>query len=191
MLFSIHGGFWRATLRSLGGAQFCIMAISIFGFEVAAGNLAAVAAPIVDNNGDPGFALFPSSADWTFSSNPPVPGYLTTIHHNGAPGGSGAKQATWTFTGLAPGNYQVAVTWTSNANRASNAPYTILDNTTSVYSTTVNQQNAPAANSVESGINFQNLGGPVTITSGTLVVRLTDNANGYVIADAVRIECVP
>ena len=29
---------------------------------------------------------------------------------------------------------------------------------------------------------------PVTITSGTLVVKLTDDADGYVIADAIRIE---
>ena len=75
------------------------------------------------------------------------------------------------------------------SNRATNSPYAIYDDTTQVYSADVDQEQAPAADVVDSGSNFQHLGSSVTISSGTLVVQLTDDANEYVIADAVRIEC--
>ena len=173
-------------LRPFTSIRGMLLVIAMLGIAAGAGHATAVAQTIIDNNGT-GFAV---SGAWTFNPSPNPTGYLTAIHHNGAAGGTGTKQATWTFSGLSAGNYQVSVTWTPKADRASNAPYVIFDNTTSVYATTLDQRNTPAADFV-SGVNFQNLGAPVTINSGTLVVQLTDNANGYVIADAVRIECVP
>jgi hypothetical protein len=41
--------------------------------------------------------------------------------------GDGIATATWTFTGLTPGQYRVPTTWCANALRASNAPFTIDD----------------------------------------------------------------
>ena len=72
-----------------------------------------------------------------------------------------------------------------------NAPYTIYDGASQVGSPVlVNQELAPTADHVEGGEPFQILAGSVTITSGTLVVELSNAANECVIADAVRIELV-
>ena len=52
----------------------------------------------------------------------------------------------------------------------------------------VNQQLAPQGFS-DQGSTWQDLG-TFTITGNQLVVQLSDNANGYVLADAIRIEKV-
>jgi hypothetical protein len=135
---------------------------------------------IIDN-GDAGYATVGS---W---SNYAGPGYSADIEYSAA--GNGSDVASWTFTGLAAGSYEVSVTWKKNTNRASNAPFTIFDNNTQVGTTIlINQKLMPIADHVEEGLNFQVVAASVDINSGTLVVRLSDNANKYVIADAVRIE---
>ena len=134
---------------------------------------------LIIDNGDAGFS---STSGWSLYGGQ---GYQNDIHFK--PAGVGSHVANWTFTNLAAGDYQVSVTWFQHANRATDVPYRILDGTTEVFSTTVNQELAPLADAVDSGKNFQNLGGIVTINSGTLVVELSDNANQYIVADAVRI----
>src|SRR5262249_46210619 len=62
--------------------------------------------------------------------------------HQGTPG-TGSDKATWTFA-VAPGTYKVAATWAPHPNRADNAPYTVLDGSTSLGTVRVNQQMAPA-----------------------------------------------
>ena len=52
----------------------------------------------------------------------------------------------------------------------------------------LDQQSAPVADQVVDGGNFQIIAASVTISSGRLVVELSNAANGFVIADAVRIE---
>jgi hypothetical protein len=74
-------------------------------------------------------------------------------------------------------------------NRASNAPYTVLDGATPRGTVLVNQLAAPNSFTDQSGWTWQDLG-TFTITGNQLVVRLSDNANNYVIADAVRIQKV-
>jgi subtilisin family serine protease len=106
--------------------------------------------------------------------------------------GSGAATATWTFTGLPSGLYRVSTTWQAFSNRAINAPYTVLGGTTALATVMVNQQTAPAT-FTESGILWQDLGGPYPIYGDTLAVRLTDlatPAGSIVVADSVRIERV-
>ena len=49
------------------------------------------------------------------------------------------------------------------------------------------QQLAPSGGPVELGTTFQDLG-TFVVNGGSIVVTLNNNANGYVIADAVRIE---
>ena len=83
----------------------------------------------------------------------------------------------------------MAATWTSFTNRASNAPFTVLDDTTSLGTTLVNQRLAPSGFS-DAGATWQYLDGLYTISSSTLVVQLTDQANGNLNADAIRIERV-
>jgi RHS repeat-associated protein len=74
------------------------------------------------------------------------------------------------------GQYEVYAKWTANGNRATNATYTVnhAQGTTPVQ---VNQQ--------ASGGTFNLLGTFNLNTSST--VTLTDNANGYVVADAIQL----
>jgi autotransporter-associated beta strand protein len=105
--------------------------------------------------------------------------------------GDGADAATWTFADVDPGaQYQVYTTWSPGSNRADNAPYTILDGATALGTVQVNQQNAPSGATTPDGQQWTSLG-TYTIASGTLTVQLADNADGDVIANAVRIVELP
>ncbi|MFP6658110.1 MAG: choice-of-anchor D domain-containing protein, partial [Pirellulales bacterium] len=118
-------------------------------------------------------------------------GYQDDVRFSAA--GSG-NTATWTFNLAAlglptTGDYRVATTWTEHANRASNAPYTVLDNAAPFAPVSINQELAPNDFS-DDGVNWEHVG-TFNITSGTLGVKLTDvGANEYVIADAIRIELI-
>ena len=133
---------------------------------------------IVDN-GDNGFSAVGQWTQWEGQ------GFGNDIHES-LPG-TGSDVATWTFSGLLPGEYRVAATWTSYSNRATNAPFTILDGTTELATVEVNQKAAPVGFSDE-GATWQFLGPIHTIAGNTLVVQLTDAANGRLNADAIRIE---
>jgi hypothetical protein len=111
-------------------------------------------------------------------------GYNGDYRYNAA--NSGSSQATWEFTGLLTGLYEVRATWVSYGNRATNAPYTILDGATTEDTVTVNQQAAPTADGTLGGRPFQSLGS-YNIDNGSLSVQLSDDADGYVIADAIQI----
>ena len=69
---------------------------------------------------------------------------------------------------------------------ASNAPYTIFDNVTSTGTVLINQQRS-SDDFLDDGIFWEYIGDPVEITSNILNVSLTDNADGIVYADEVRI----
>ncbi len=137
---------------------------------------------IIDD-GDAGFA-------WTGSwGNGSSGGYQDDVRHNNT--GNDSDTATWTFTGLPTGTYEVAVTWKNSSNRATNSPFRVLDNTTEVDTTTVDQEVAPVADYTLGGRPFEILFASVTINSGTMVVELSNiGANEFVLADAVRIERV-
>ena len=70
--------------------------------------------------------------------------------------------------------------------RATESPETVLDGGASLGTTTVNQQVSPNDFAV-AGAWWEQLG-EFDIASGTLQVNLSDNANGRLNADAVRIE---
>jgi hypothetical protein len=146
------------------------------------GDLPPATVVLVDD-GDAGFSG--SAGFINFSGQ----GYQNDVTFAAA--GSGSETATWTFTGLAAGTYRVSATWTAHANRATNAPFTVFDGPvatgTDLGTVLVNQEPAPN-HFTANGASWFNLGGPYTVNSGTLTVRLTDNANEYVIADAIRIE---
>ena len=133
---------------------------------------------IVDN----GDAAFAEVGDWTQWSGQ---GYLNDIHESAA--GTGDDVVTWSFSGLIPGTYRVAATWTSYTNRASDAPFTILDGQTPIATVLVDQLSSPAG-FTEDGATWQYLGTAFQITGQTLNVTLSDDANGRVNADAIRIE---
>ena len=107
--------------------------------------------------------------------------------------GNGSKSATWSFANLEPGFFEVAVTWTANRNRATDAPFSVFDaadvNGQSLQTIEVNQRLAPGDFNDE-GTNWHRLG-IVSITGDGLTVQLTNDADRFVIADAVRIQSVP
>jgi hypothetical protein len=136
------------------------------------------AAGIIDDSSPAGFTTAGSWQVWTNS------GYLGNVHE--ATGRTGADVASWAFAGLAPGQYRVSVTWAAWPDRATNAPYTVLDGGALLATVPVNQQVAPAGLS-DAGGTWQDLGS-FQVRSGGLAVQLSDAANGNVIADAVRLQ---
>ena len=104
-----------------------------------------------------------------------------------AAGGTGAAAASWTFA-VAPGTYEVAATWGPAANRATNAPYSVRDGAQTLDTVRVNQQQS-AADFQDQGAGWHVLG-VFEISSEQLIVQLTNDANGFVMADAIRIEVV-
>ncbi len=94
----------------------------------------------------------------------------------------------WTFTNLAPGQYRILMSWTGDSLNATNAPVTVVAGTQNLGTTFVNQRNASAGYAAD-GTNWFHVR-TATITGDTLRVVLSNNANGNVVADAVRIERV-
>ena len=138
--------------------------------------------PATVSVGDPGFS---TSGTWqTFNF-----GHAGGQNVEAVPG-NGPDKADWNFTGLVNTQYLVRITWPSYTNRATNAPFTIYDGSTSLGTYPVNQQLAPSGTTDASGTTWQQLA-VVTDASGTLTVELTNQANGRVEADAVQIIAVP
>ena len=136
----------------------------------------------VVDDGDAGF-----SANWTTYVGAGFQGDFAY-----KPVGSGTDAATWTFSGLSPGQYLVSVTWQAYTNRTVDAPYAVLDGSAELATVLINQREVPA-DFFEDGQWWQNLGEPYELTGDTLVVRLSDLAGpsgSYLVADAVRIERV-
>ena len=121
---------------------------SPFNFLVSGVAVVPPAVQIIDN-GATGFNTVGEWTRWTGQ------GYESDIHES-LPG-TGTDVATWTFSGLMPGLYRVAATWTTNANRVSNAPFTVFDGTTLLTTNYVNQKLTPSGFSDAGGI-WQYLG---------------------------------
>jgi hypothetical protein len=132
---------------------------------------------IIDN----GSVDFSQTGGWTNVTNT-LAYQLDYDYHTG---GNGSATSTWKFEDIPSGSYQVFARWSWFVNWATNAPFTILDETTPLGTVTVNQQ-LPPAGEVSNGVTWQSLG-TFQINTNTLAVRLGNNANGYVIADAIRI----
>jgi|GEM_PF-2015404 len=138
----------------------------------------AVVIQVIDNS-QAGFTIV--SGTWSTGTV----GYLGNNRNNAA--GTGADKARWTFTGLPAGQYRVSAAWPESANRATNSPFTVFNGASPLATVPINQELAPN-DFIASGASWEDLGGPYSITGSTIVVELTDAANEYVIADAVRIE---
>jgi len=107
-----------------------------------------------------------------------------------APAGDGSAFATWQFSGLTPGLYRVAATWPTHPNRATNSPFSVYDGDTTtgtlLGTARIDQRDTPG-DFIDQMIPWQDVL-TVRISGDTLSVQLTNDANGYVIADAIRIE---
>ena len=152
---------------------------SPFNFAVSGSATVPSSVQILDDGGA-GFST--SGSGWSVATNQ---GHQSDVRYSEA--GNGSDTATWTFT-VAPGRYRVSATWTPYFNRATNSPYTVLDGATPLGTVRLNQE-PPPNDFTDGGTPWEDIG-TFDVAGTTLVVRLTDDANEYVIADAVRIERV-
>ncbi|MBN1394418.1 MAG: hypothetical protein JW959_05305 [Pirellulales bacterium] len=98
------------------------------------------------------------------------------------------QTATWSFTDVPDGWYQVQATWTESAQQVDDARYCIYDGAELVGDTTVNQQTAPVGEEYEECV-WQVLD-TLYIENGSAQVKLHSQTDGEVVADGVRLALV-
>lgn len=96
--------------------------------------------------------------------------------------GNGSEIYTWSFGSQSAGTYSVKVSWSSHTNRATNAKYTVKVDGSPILTWEENQREGPAGGVIQWGTSRQ-----FTSTGGLITVELSDDADGYVIADSVKI----
>jgi hypothetical protein len=94
-------------------------------------------------------------------------------------------KAVWQFTGLQAGAYEVQVTYPPTAAAASNAPYRVYAGNQLLLETQVDQRTSPCG-PMDQGVPWESLG-IVAISGSSLSVELHDDADGGIVADAVRL----
>lgn len=105
------------------------------------------------------------------------------------------QTATWTFSGITPGIYSVYISWSTDINRTTAAPYT-LNYSGSSTSFEINQE-LLADQSTVGGVGewsgWYSLGEYSLDTSSTLVLASVENSSelDYVIADEILISQAP
>lgn len=171
------------------------MALVVLGLVAAS---PAHAAPIVIDNGGAGYS------QTGFTNQGSATAFNSTQAFNSTANNGGF--ATWSFTGLADGTYEIYATWDQDGqgNLTTAAPYSFAPTGGTGSSTTVNQESVgtgPDADLIiddtdASGtlsFDFEKLGA-VTVKAGQLDVRLDAVTGGgssdFVFADAVAIEAV-
>jgi hypothetical protein len=133
---------------------------------------------VVDNR-DRGFSVV--AGDWPTSVASVAAGNMgLDTRYNAS--GSGGDKARFTPQISTAGNYRVSVWWASHTNRATNTPFTIVYNGGS-QTIRVNQQTQGGQWYTLGTFNF-------AIGTGGYV-QVSDDTDGYVIADAVKWEPVP
>ncbi|MEO1528724.1 MAG: putative Ig domain-containing protein [Planctomycetota bacterium] len=138
----------------------------------------------VIDDGSPNFA---SDGGWSHvgSSLSQAAGSMQHDHHFSAPG-TGDSVAYWNLD-LIPGLYHVSTTWTPDANAATDARFSIFDGLAGRTLTSVHLDQTLAPDDLsDAGVAWESLG-LVEVTNGQLVVQLSDDANGAVQADAIRV----
>lgn len=155
------------------------------GHEISEHALEAAFGPLMDGGGveivddlAPAWGAFAAEGDWSAES-----GWGFDAELLQAPAGSGASAATWSFS-VSPGTWEVYATWTASEDHASDAPYTLSGDEDQPVS--ADQRREPA-DLEANGVTWALLGA-VQTSDGALTVRLTDAADGAVIADAIRVS---
>lgn len=93
----------------------------------------------------------------------------------------------WAFS-VTPGQYRLAATWPERTYAATNSPFTVYDGPGRLATVRVNEKLRPS-DFTDLGVGWEDLG-TYRATGDTLVVLLSDNADGFVVADAIRYERV-
>ena len=176
----LRGKVKKLSKASLKGKMTVFAAVALSVVLIAVSVLAIygvlpVAAPpteiIVDNPAAQYVGAWPSSTA--------VAGYYGSNYQSHA-AGSGANTATWSFAVPTAGSWEVYARWTNGTNRASNAPYTIHH---------AGGSTLVVRNQEVNGGSWQSLG-TFSFNVAAYSVRLSNNANEYVIADAIRVTPV-
>ena len=134
---------------------------------------------LVMDDGDISFST--EGDDWTVETN--ADSYQG--NHQQHAGGDGSAIARWGFTNLAPGWYDVRVTWHEDDAQTTAAPFKVLEGLQNKGESSIDQQVAPSGEVID-GRPWQSLG-IFSITSGSLSVELTDASADPVVADGVRL----
>lgn len=125
-------------------------------------------------------SIFSTVGNWSlFTSS--VPNYYL------ASSGNGSAVAMYTFSQLPAGAYRIAGNWPGNSNRASNTPFAVKDGNTVVATYPINQQIAPS-DFTDQGISWKTISALQPIMSGSGSISVNNNANGNVMAGALRVE---
>jgi hypothetical protein len=134
------------------------------------------------DNGDPGYyEIDYGLIDWTTVARPTA--FEGTLRRQDGSGIGDA--AVWEFANLQPGWYEVLVTYAAAADQATNAPFSVYDGAVCDGTVPINQTQPPSG-AVFQGVPWESLG-LFSISGDTLKVKVVDYANGYIVADAVRI----
>lgn len=164
---------------------------------------------LIIDDADVGWTTSFLTQDWDlYTGNSVISGYNVNFHSSASAdlvsptplAGNEYRTATWTFTGLSAGSYDVAVTWNSYQplNRASNTPLSCTT-ATQQFVTTIDQRTEPLADYMfEHPSNtpwgkepFQTIFTGVSVTNGVIDITMSNAADNYVIADAVYVERIP
>ncbi|MFF7472825.1 exo-alpha-sialidase [Streptomyces sp. NPDC008092] len=159
-----------------GGTRLGLDSLSL----VEAPGSADVRAEVVVDNDRLGFAVV--SGSWPTATADP--GYWSGNYRT-APAGSGQRKVRWQPAVPQDGVYEIQVSYPPSANRASNAPYTVVD--ADGTTTTVRIDQRAAGTTDPRGGTWVPLGEfPLRAGLG-MSVELTNDADGVVAADAVRL----
>ncbi len=132
--------------------------------------------------GSPPDALYPIADNWDATFVGPWTSYSGTEEYGTdfqyRATGTGSNTVTWTIKVPSAGDYSVYAWWSQNTNRATNAPYTINYEGGS--------ETVRVSQLVKGG--QWNYLGTYSFNAGDYTVVLADDANGYVVADAIKFE---
>ena len=159
-----NGFFYGGAMRKSKVIFIAVMTIFLLGFAT---NSAILMAAVIVDNSDTGFSW---EGTWGTGTGDPSWG-IDYRHHET---GTGTNTATWSAD-LTSDNYNVYAWWVASSNRATNAPYTINYDTGS--------ETVRVCQEICNGrwVYLGNYG-----FDGVSSVVLSDDADEYVIADAVR-----
>ena len=121
---------------------------------------------------------FTTVGSWSFSTS--SPGYYNN-GYNTAPAGTGSSVATWSVDIPTGGKYEIYCYYTEYTNRATDSPFSVINNGNKVGFKAVNQQ--------MNGQTFFSLG-EYTLAQGKVQVTLANSGNGYSIADAIKVKYI-
>ncbi len=122
---------------------------------------------------------FNTAGTWAQSTS--IPGYYN-VGYKTAPPGTGSATTTWTLSLPTSGTYNVSCYYTQSSNRASNAPFILINNGQEIARVAVNQQ--------KNGGFFFSIGS-YSLTKGMFEIIMTNGGDGYSIADAVKVAYIP